>query len=451
MGWELRARGELALVFVAVLLGCGAPRFHHVGPSAASAVSVDEVTLRWSNVYLVRKADAVVLVDSGSPVDRDALAAALGARGIAPASVNAVVVTHGHADHAGCARWLQAQGAAVVLGAGDVPAARRGSNDRLRPTGLFAALLATVFMFPFEPFTPDVVVDHEIDLSAYGLPEARVVPVAGHTPGSIAVVLGAEAFTGDMIKGGELFTRAPTEHLYQTDRAADHRALAQLLERDLTRLYAGHGGPLDATRVRTWLVNAHDTDDNAALSIDLDARGELPRGGALGDLAGTGGLRARYAIGRATALGAGYVLGADLRAGYLDGAVYEADAHPLGLALRGRRSAQLTLTAGVGLGGVRGATASHAIGELAGEVPAGPVHVLGRAALGWRLGGAAYPDDVHGIADELVVQLGVRLGRDARWGDYVAGKGPYLAVVYRDLGGAELVGMAVGIDLFAAR
>jgi hypothetical protein len=39
------------------------------------------------------------------------------------------------------------------------------------------ALLAPVFMFPFDAFTPDVAVDHEIDLADRGFPELHVVPV----------------------------------------------------------------------------------------------------------------------------------------------------------------------------------------------------------------------------------------------------------------------------------
>jgi hypothetical protein len=150
-------------------------------------------------------------------------------------------------------------------------------------------------------------------------------------------------------------------------------------------------------------------------------------------------------------LGAGYALGAELRAGYLGGGIYEADAHPLGIALRSPGGATATLTAGAGLGGVRGNTASHAVVELAGELPAGGVRLLARAGLGWTLGGSSYGDDAHGVADELTALVGVRLGRDRWWGDYRAGGGPYLALGYRDLGGAELFGLALGIGVFAGK
>jgi hydroxyacylglutathione hydrolase len=439
------------LAAIAVLAAC-APQFQRVGPvgPAASPITIERIELRWSNVYLIRKAGAAVLVDAGSPSDRDALAAALAARDVA-LSIKAVVVTHAHADHAGCARWLQTQGAAVVLGAGDVAVAARGSNDPLHATNLLGALLAPVFMFPFDPFTPDVAVDHEIDLADRGFPELHVVPVPGHTPGSIAVVLGTEVFSGDLLKGGLVIgPETPSEHIYQTDRLADHRALAALLGRGVTRLYPGHAGPLEAGETKAWLDDAGpDTGDNA-VSTEADVRGELPRGGGLGDAGGTAGLRVRLILGRGGP-GVGYAFGVDLRAGYLNGGIYEADAHPIGLALRDATGGLVMVTGGIGLGGIRSNTASHAGVELTGELPAGPIRLLARASLGWALGGPGYATNAHGVADELTALVGVRLGRDHTWGDYHAGHGPYLALTYRDLGGAELLGIALGVDVFAGK
>jgi hypothetical protein len=89
--------------------------------------------------------------------------------------------------------------------------------------------------------------------------------------------------------------------------------------------------------------------------------------------------------------------------------------------------------------------------ELAGELPAGPLGLLARAGLGWALGGPGYTSDAHGVADELTAQVGIRIGRERRWGDYRAGRGPYLALGYRNLGGAELFGLALGFGAFAGK
>jgi glyoxylase-like metal-dependent hydrolase (beta-lactamase superfamily II) len=347
-----------------------------------------------------------VLIDAGSPSDRDALAAALAAR---------------------------------------------GANDPLHATNLLGALLAPVFMFPFDPFTPDVAVDREIDLADRGFPELRVVPVPGHTPGSIAAVVGSEVFSGDLLKGNLLVGRqTPSEHLYQADRLADHGALAAVLDRGVTRLYPGHRGPLDAGETRAWLAGAGPASGDDAISIEADARGELPRRGGLGDAGATLGVRALAVLGRAGP-GLGYALGAELRGGYQGGGIYEADAHPIGVALRDAAGRFVAVTGGAGLGGVRGNAASHAVVELAGELPVGPLRLVARGGLGWALGGPAYAGDAHGVADELTALIGVRLGGERGWGDYRAGHGPFVALGYRDLGGAELFGLALGFEVFAGK
>lgn len=186
-----------------------------------------------------------------------------------------------------------------------------------------------------------------------------------------------------------------------------------------------------------------------AISIEIDARDEQPRADMSGDPAITAGTRVRFGAGRATALGLGYYGGLDARAGYVDGGYYEVDLHALGFALRGARGALLSLTGAFGLGGVRGNDATHMTTELGVEIPAGPVRLLGRASLGWRVSGDHYMDDANGIADELSALVGVRLGRDHRyWADLAGGGGPYVGVTYRDLGGSELLGVSLGVDLW---
>ena len=224
--------------------------------------TISRVALRWSNVYLLRNGDAAALVDTGSPVDRDALYAALIAAGVHPMDLRLVILSHGHADHAGLARWLQLHGARVVIGAGDVPIAAAGENLPLRATSLFAATLAPLFMFRYDPFAPDVVVgDTALDLAPYGFPDARVVQMPGHTAGSLVVRLGDDdALVGDMMTGGwfggVVKAHQAGEHYYQADSRANHANAARLLADGVDRFYTGHGGPIARASVERWLRDA---------------------------------------------------------------------------------------------------------------------------------------------------------------------------------------------------
>ena len=175
------------------------------------------------------------------------------------------------------------------------------------------------------------------------------------------------------------------------------------------------------------------------MAIELDVRGEQG-----GDTGATAGLRLRLGTGAVL----GYTGGLDLRGGYLGGAELDADAHLVGLGLRSG-GATVSVTAGAGIGRRGGHGAAHLPVELAVEAPLGPTRLVARAGLGWRLGGPSYAGDALGLADEATALLGLRIGRDvAYWRPVRAGAGPFLAVTYRNLGGAELWGIALGGELW---
>jgi glyoxylase-like metal-dependent hydrolase (beta-lactamase superfamily II) len=245
---------------VALLCACAPPRFAPVGPKSSDATTtIQQVQLMWSNVYLLRHGDAAAVVDAGSPPDRDKLYDALVHAGVHPRDLQLAILTHVHADHAGLAHLLQLYGAKVVIGEGDVAVAAAGMNNPLKPTSLLASALVPLFMFPFDPFTPDIVVgDKEIDLAAYGFPDVRVVEMPGHTPGSLVILVGQkEAIVGDMMIGGwfggVLYAHSAGEHYYQWDKKRNHANVAALLARGIQRFYIGHGGPLDRPTVESWL------------------------------------------------------------------------------------------------------------------------------------------------------------------------------------------------------
>jgi hydroxyacylglutathione hydrolase len=241
------ARFLTALAALAALVLSSCTPWHTVGRTPEGAPIV-QIPLQLSNVYLL-EAKVPVLVDTGTLGDMEDLTHALAENGVWPGRIGLIVVTHAHADHAGLAAPLRERSMAkVVLGAGDLEAARRGHNDLLLPTSLTASLLRPLIPSIFPELEPDVVVREPLSLKPWGI-DGQVVAMPGHTPGSVVVILANHtAFVGDMMAGGvfggALFPHSPQEHYYQADPAQNRRNIRTLLDLGIETFYLGHGGPV---------------------------------------------------------------------------------------------------------------------------------------------------------------------------------------------------------------
>src|ERR1700759_2953163 len=97
---------------------------------------MDDVTQIREGVHLVRgsdtnwviltEGDAVPLVDTGYPADRERLLDSLRAVGRRPEDVTAILVTHAHTDHIGSVEYLATTyDVPVLMHEEEVPHARR--------------------------------------------------------------------------------------------------------------------------------------------------------------------------------------------------------------------------------------------------------------------------------------------------------------------------------------
>ena len=219
-------------------------------------VEVRLVRLRWSNVYLLL-GERPIVVDAGAPGDETAILAGLAAAGRRPRDLAAIVLTHGHADHAGAAAALRAAtGAPILLGDGDTAMAAAGRNLPLVPTGPEARLVAPFVPQAFPAVVPDVVVTGPLDLAPYGIP-ATLRPLGGHTRGSAIVELpSGDVLVGDLVRGGRLGGRlrptVPMTHYYEEEPAAVTAVVDRVLAGAARRLLVGHGGPLAPADVAAW-------------------------------------------------------------------------------------------------------------------------------------------------------------------------------------------------------
>ncbi len=241
MNQRISRFGAVLLFAAAALSGCAARR----ELIRAENPTIWKIDLGISNAYVIQGARPI-LVDAGWPATTRKLERAIGSLGIDLHALALIVLTHGHADHAGGApRLREASGAKVLAHRADVDMLQSGHNRPLKPMDFLARVIRPFVDKPFPPFTPDLVVEGELDLRPYGI-DGKVVATPGHTPGSLTVVLATgDAFVGDMLRGGTVRSHTPTRHFYHDDCRAAEGHIDRLVQSGSTRLLVGHGGPID--------------------------------------------------------------------------------------------------------------------------------------------------------------------------------------------------------------
>lgn len=232
-----------------LLISCGSA----VRKDSLPPLEVYRIDTGMANVYLI-KGETLIMVDSSVPQKREFLEEKIRELGFKPEDIALLVVTHGHADHAGNARHFQEKyRIPVAAGHGDLDKFQRGSTDlaKAQSIGILARLIRGMSDKPYPSFTPDVLVQSQTDLAKYGI-AGSILPMPGHTPGSLVVTAGQSAFVGDLIRGGVIFSQSPTEHFYHENRSQARDQLKSLSESGVRMIFPGHFGPLSIEDVKSY-------------------------------------------------------------------------------------------------------------------------------------------------------------------------------------------------------
>jgi glyoxylase-like metal-dependent hydrolase (beta-lactamase superfamily II) len=215
-------------------------------------MTVHRLGLSLSNAYLV-DSDEPVLVDTGSPDEFERLSQAIREHDVAIEDLSLVVLTHGHADHAGTASRLSTDY--------DIPVAAHPRDDPLlqageatyHPQNIEAGLIQRFLPNRFDSVDYDIELHDGYDLSSHGIP-AEVLETPGHTAGSISVLLeDKQAIVGDLVMGGyfggAIWPTHAREHYFADAPDRLPESQQRLREAGATTIHVGHGGPLSAAEL----------------------------------------------------------------------------------------------------------------------------------------------------------------------------------------------------------
>ncbi len=183
-----------------------------------------------ATVFIVECGSELVMIDSGSPKGFSLLQDNMAGLDLDPARITALVLTHCHVDHIGCAKsFRDAFGCRIIAHELDADAIETG-DDVLTAASWYGTHL------PHTPVDRRLTGEHEV--LSFGTDEIHCLHTPGHTPGSIALYLdrnGQRVLFGQDIHG-------PFTPEFASDLAQWRDSMEKLLSLEADILCEGHFG-----------------------------------------------------------------------------------------------------------------------------------------------------------------------------------------------------------------
>ena len=220
------------------------------------AEGVHRLGSRLINYYLVEDGDALTLIDAGIPGYRRDLDSTLAALGRSPGDIQAIVLTHAHADHIGIAEKLRAEaGVPVYVHRADEELAHTRKEPKRERSflpylrhGAALGLIAHMAHNGFPPKIAEVTTFGDRDiLDVPGRPVA--IPTPGHTEGHVSIHLPDRGvlFAGDALNSRNPMTGRMGPQIMpgcvNLSSAQALESLSNIESLDAGMLLFGHGEP----------------------------------------------------------------------------------------------------------------------------------------------------------------------------------------------------------------
>ena len=222
-------------------------------------IKIFPIPMNIDTIYAVR-GEGVILIDGGDPHKLQNLKRGLEEASIKPEDVQLIILTHGHWDHIGSTKDIQALTRAKIL----LHQKDMRFLDEIHPSQppgftlwgkiIIELLKLYTSSMHIPTFNVDIVAgDDEISLAEYGIP-GKVVYTPGHSWGSVSVLLdGGQVFVGDLAMNMFPMRLTPGLPIFGDDIRIVKQSWQKLLDMGAKVVYPAHGRHFPAEKMKKIL------------------------------------------------------------------------------------------------------------------------------------------------------------------------------------------------------